>query len=247
MSEVPGSYFAYPHPQVTSRINFSLIFCPPPAGPKVGMQINWDLRSPTSSPSSVASPLATNPLTPPPSNPPTVGPSALPTAGPLSARAGCSRVVIIPKPVGEPGRPGSGGFNLEDILQNTYNWTKKDVETLLVRVYSYVSRYLFLISYSILQAYIHREATRTLRLDTSYCSQNQTLINKICEMAMDADHWPVLTNYDNCWPVRSALKLILKYKSEALRQVEGKRVAACIRDVIDNREKSHEPSSSDEV
>ncbi|PPQ81836.1 hypothetical protein CVT25_013476 [Psilocybe cyanescens] len=216
-AEGPGSYFAYTYPKVTARINFSPISRPPPAVPKVGMRINWDLRRVASGPSAavtapMAGPSTTNTsvthISVTVARPSNAAPANMPTVGPSSAPAGPSRVVMIPKPVGEPGHPGSGGFNLEDILQNTYQWTKKDVESLL--------------------AHIQKEATRTLRANASYRSQNQMLINNICDKAMDADHWPVLANYDNCWPVRSALKLILKYKSEASRRVEGKKVAACI-------------------
>ena len=35
---------------------------------------------------------------------------------------------LIPKPLGEPGRPGSGGYNLEESL----GWTKNKYEALLV-------------------------------------------------------------------------------------------------------------------
>lgn len=41
----------------------------------------------------------------------------------------------IPKPPGEPGRPGSGGFCVETTLVDTHNWTKEAVDDLSVCEY----------------------------------------------------------------------------------------------------------------
>jgi hypothetical protein len=38
----------------------------------------------------------------------------------------------IPKPQGEPGRPGSGGFCVEDELVKTHGWSKEAVKRLTV-------------------------------------------------------------------------------------------------------------------
>lgn len=39
---------------------------------------------------------------------------------------------LIPKPAGEPGRPGSGGFALEDTLIRDHNWLQKEMDDLNV-------------------------------------------------------------------------------------------------------------------
>lgn len=39
---------------------------------------------------------------------------------------------------------------------------------------------------------------------------------------MEEDYWPELKVYDNCWPVRSILKLALKYSTEASRRALAK-------------------------
>jgi hypothetical protein len=39
---------------------------------------------------------------------------------------------LIPKPAGEPGKPGSGGFSLENVLINVHLWAKKDYDALYV-------------------------------------------------------------------------------------------------------------------
>lgn len=40
---------------------------------------------------------------------------------------------MIPKPSGEPGRPGSGGFSVDEVLMETHNWSKESVDKLMVR------------------------------------------------------------------------------------------------------------------
>ena len=39
---------------------------------------------------------------------------------------------LKPKPAGEPGKPGSGGFSLENVLINVHKWAKKDYDALYV-------------------------------------------------------------------------------------------------------------------
>ena len=39
---------------------------------------------------------------------------------------------LKPKPAGEPGKPGSGGFSLESVLINVHKWVKKDYDALYV-------------------------------------------------------------------------------------------------------------------
>lgn len=46
---------------------------------------------------------------------------------------------------------------------------------------------------------------------------------------MDNDHWPILEGYDDCWPVRSILKLALKYTAEASRRASTKDTARRVR------------------
>jgi hypothetical protein len=52
---------------------------------------------------------------------------------PLPAEASApSPSTLKPKPAGEPGKPGSGGFSLENMLINTHKWVKKDYDALYV-------------------------------------------------------------------------------------------------------------------
>lgn len=41
----------------------------------------------------------------------------------------------IPKPTGEPGRPGSGGHCIDTVLINSHNWSKEALEKLTVCVF----------------------------------------------------------------------------------------------------------------
>lgn len=43
------------------------------------------------------------------------------------------------------------------------------------------------------------------------------------------DRWPALKGYHDCWPVRSILKLTLKYGAEASRRANTKATNARLR------------------
>lgn len=49
---------------------------------------------------------------------------------------------------------------------------------------------------------------------------------------MQDDRWPLLKNYDDCWPVRSILKLTLKYRAEASRRAAAKSAHARMRAIL---------------
>ncbi|KAF8890596.1 hypothetical protein BD779DRAFT_1469127 [Infundibulicybe gibba] len=108
----------------------------------------------------------------------------------------------VPKPPGEPGRPGSGGYCVETVLVTNYQWTKDSVRELTEAV--------------------RAAARRELNLTKSFRSQNKAAIRAICDQMMQDDHWPLLKDYDDCWPVRSILKLNLKYRAEASRRATAK-------------------------
>ncbi|KAF8809199.1 hypothetical protein BYT27DRAFT_7094651 [Phlegmacium glaucopus] len=116
----------------------------------------------------------------------------------------------IPKPPGEPGRPGSGGFCVETTLVDSHQWTKEAVDDLSDAV--------------------RAEARRTLDMTVSFRSQEKKLIEKICEKMVD--RWPELDDYDGHWPVRSILKLVLKYGAEASRRATMKETNNCLRSAI---------------
>ncbi|PPR03095.1 hypothetical protein CVT26_004614 [Gymnopilus dilepis] len=121
----------------------------------------------------------------------------------------------IPKPSGEPGRPHSGGYNLDDELGA---W---DAETL-----------------SAVNSYVKVLAKQALDLTKSYSKQDADKVAEICVsvgaqcllptcfnafVLQTARLYPVIEKYENHWPVRDMLKLHLKYTSETHRKQFGVR------------------------
>ncbi|KAK0460416.1 uncharacterized protein EV420DRAFT_1478202 [Desarmillaria tabescens] len=99
-------------------------------------------------------------------------------------------VKIIPKPPGEPGRPKSGGYNLEQTL----SWPDA--------IYQQVVNH------------VHREAHHRLETKKSFKNQSVKQIQAICDDAVN-EH-SILRVYENAWPVRDMPKLRLKYTSEKI-------------------------------
>ncbi|KAF8963377.1 hypothetical protein BDZ97DRAFT_1919816 [Flammula alnicola] len=133
-------------------------------------------------------------------------------AGSSSAGPSTPIQTKIPKPNGEPGRPGSGGYCLDSTLLNTYNWSQERLDRLASDV--------------------RKEAKKKLDMTKSYRYQNAARMKEICEKMMEPDLYPELQGYDNCWPVRSFLKLALKYKSEATRRVTVKKTNNRLRSAL---------------
>ncbi|KAF8889684.1 hypothetical protein BD779DRAFT_1520455 [Infundibulicybe gibba] len=81
---------------------------------------------------------------------------------------------------------------------------------------------------------VRTEARRALDMTVSFRSQKQESIEKICDKMMGEDRWPQLKDYSDCWPVRSILKLALKYGAEASRRANTKdtikRIRSALRD-----------------
>ncbi|PPQ70077.1 hypothetical protein CVT26_013411 [Gymnopilus dilepis] len=99
----------------------------------------------------------------------------------------------IPKPPGEPGRPNSGGYNLESQL---HGWTPK--------------------LFSEISGFVKNLADIQLDMTKSYNKQSRSTIASICSTT--ADHYPILSKYDNFWPARDILKMHLKYRAETSRK-----------------------------
>ncbi|KDR65527.1 hypothetical protein GALMADRAFT_148634 [Galerina marginata CBS 339.88] len=102
----------------------------------------------------------------------------------------------IPKPAGEPGRPGSGGYSIDDALAS---WGKEEV----LKVNKLVKKF------------------ADLKLDKtkSYSKQSGRKVNDICEDV--ARHHDIIRKYDDFWPIRGMLKMYLKTTSEVHRRGGG--------------------------
>ncbi|KAF8224622.1 hypothetical protein L208DRAFT_1109239, partial [Tricholoma matsutake] len=93
----------------------------------------------------------------------------------------------IPKPNGEAGQPGCGGYNLEDAL----DWDPKDFAK-LKKCVKHVMRE-------------HLDLTR------SYLSQSLALIHVVRDLVVS--QFPALNSYSRGWPVIDIIRLHLKYTS----------------------------------
>lgn len=91
-----------------------------------------------------------------------------------SASANYTMLGKVPKPPGEAGRPGSGGYNLEERL----GWPKKEYDEMVV---SNVHDLQWLVKLTILQKYIHEASKRELEISKSFKQQKTSIIDKICK------------------------------------------------------------------
>ncbi|PPQ89173.1 hypothetical protein CVT25_000080 [Psilocybe cyanescens] len=107
--------------------------------------------------------------------------------------SGSKLVKLIPKPKGEAGRPGSGGYDLQEELA----WSERTYEAVVNLVHDQAKK-------------------KHLDLSKSYSKQNKKLVKEICDEVKK--EYRVLDDYNKHWPVHDMLKLHLKYTSEAARR-----------------------------
>ncbi|KIK33353.1 hypothetical protein CY34DRAFT_99740, partial [Suillus luteus UH-Slu-Lm8-n1] len=96
----------------------------------------------------------------------------------------------------EPGRPGRGGYTLQEAL----DWNPK--------------------AYTKFKKFMHHLIEENL--DTTKCasSQNHALLKTVRDKAVDA--FPDLENYSGYWPLNDMIMMRLKYTSGRARQKESK-------------------------
>ncbi|KAF8869256.1 hypothetical protein CPB84DRAFT_1755305 [Gymnopilus junonius] len=75
----------------------------------------------------------------------------------------------IPKPPGEPGRPGSGGYSIDKVLVDDYNWTGEAVAALTEAV--------------------HHEVRTNLNVTVSFRGQSKEKVAEICRKMQEPDKW----------------------------------------------------------
>ncbi|KAL4066418.1 hypothetical protein V8B97DRAFT_1919327 [Scleroderma yunnanense] len=89
----------------------------------------------------------------------------------------------IPKPSGEVGRKGRGGYNLDEKL----NWDEEDLAKF--------------------KAFIQHQIDKYLNTMQSRTAQDINAMNKTCK------NFAILENYENNWPAMDIIHLHLKYLS----------------------------------
>lgn len=82
---------------------------------------------------------------------------------------------LISKPDGEPGRPGRGGYNIEEVLE----WQPKTFKKLKVRPVSYFSS-CPVVEFTF-QNLVHRLASSHIDQALSYSKQKPSLIRVVCD------------------------------------------------------------------
>lgn len=117
----------------------------------------------------------------------------------------------VPKPQGQPGRPQSGGYKLQDKL----GWNDTTYESI--------------------QSLVHKQAKTKLDTAKSFRGQDMKKIKQICDAVSQfrsfvinvrltliihkvRKEYPILKDYIRDWPTRDMLKLHLKYTSETTRR-----------------------------
>ncbi|KAJ2924030.1 hypothetical protein H1R20_g13066, partial [Candolleomyces eurysporus] len=109
-----------------------------------------------------------------------------------SSAIGSGGPALIAKPPGEPGRPNSGGFGLEQAL----GWPSRELKAL--------------------SEWVGKQAEEKLDISQGFSGQDSDAIEDVCILAIA--RFPALRQYELCWPVRSILKLKLKATSEKARK-----------------------------
>jgi len=137
----------------------------------------------------------------------------------------------IPKPAGEPGRPNSGGYSLEDSLAP---WGREELVKVMVRTKKISNNraVLELISNVDIHEENGRPETRSqeevqqTRLQASWLimwhsEPSLSMHISIHETPQLARNYPIVDKYEDRWPVRAILKMHLKATSEIYRRGAG--------------------------
>ncbi|KAI6096458.1 hypothetical protein F5141DRAFT_1067701 [Pisolithus sp. B1] len=103
----------------------------------------------------------------------------------------------ISKPSGEAGRPGHGGYNLEEQL----GWGDD--------------------SFKSLKRFVNKAIKKHLDVTKCRSQQHRRALDTVCDLAVV--EFPDLSTFENCWPVLDLIQMHLKYLSSRARQ--EKRIA----------------------
>lgn len=101
-------------------------------------------------------------------------------------------VALIPKPQGEPNRPGSTGYN----LKQTLNWRDE--------------------LFSEFQKFTHDQCNEFLDNTKPMARQDASAVKRVCDLVKSM--FSELERYDEDWPTRALIKMRLKAQSEAAKK-----------------------------
>lgn len=146
----------------------------------------------------------------------------------------------ILKPPGEAGRSNSGGFNLEKAL----GWEEEKYNNLTVRPQTNVR-----IGLTSGQKYLNDLVGKKLDVQKSFSSQKPEIVKDVIQIVSRLlrllkkevlkscqvnRKFKIEGVYDKDWPVREALKLRLKYTSEAARKQHLRKTDKTLKKVSEN-------------
>ncbi|KAG1875738.1 hypothetical protein F4604DRAFT_1680626 [Suillus subluteus] len=118
----------------------------------------------------------------------------------------------IPKPAGEPGRPGRGGYTLYEAL----DWNPKMYTKFKKNVHNFIEDHLDTTKCASAQSPALLKVVRD-KVNSLYRS---LVVNELMT-AQALNDFPDLENYSNLWPVNDLIMTRLKYTSSRARRKEG--------------------------
>ncbi|KAJ3833454.1 hypothetical protein F5878DRAFT_645937 [Lentinula raphanica] len=124
----------------------------------------------------------------------------------------------IPKPEGEAGRPGRGGYNLEATL----NWPKKRFKEV--------------------KGFIRTRTISTMNCSLSFSDQPLSKIQAIRDEAVIK--FPFLSSYENLWVVDDFLRSRIKYEKSSMKRKADAKLAEEAREEAKRRLTISIPASS---
>ncbi|KAJ7021939.1 hypothetical protein C8F04DRAFT_1273160 [Mycena alexandri] len=108
------------------------------------------------------------------------------------------------KPPGQPNRPGSGGYNLENYMVQLCGWTQDQ--------------------FAEVQGKVHALAGEKLDVSKSYQKQVPNTLTCICDAVKK--QYPITRGFDKSWVIRDMLKVYLKNTSETSRRRRPRNASA---------------------
>ncbi|KAE9382796.1 hypothetical protein BT96DRAFT_1010027 [Gymnopus androsaceus JB14] len=124
--------------------------------------------------------------------------------------------VKIPKPVGEVGRPGRGGYNLEVAL----GWQKEKFTRVKVGRASSVKSLILVTQWQCSQNVIKQLVVEDLTCDLPFSKQAMVKIQYIRDEALKK--LPMLEDYQDLWVVDDFIRCQLRYQHSILRKEKEK-------------------------
>ncbi|KAL0575277.1 hypothetical protein V5O48_006694 [Marasmius crinis-equi] len=107
---------------------------------------------------------------------------------------------LIPKPHGDAGRPGNGGYTLEKAL----GWSKPEYETI--------------------REYVKEKALKKLNVSLAFAEQPANVLQSIRDAAVR--RYSYLAHYEGLWVIDDIIRSVLKYEKAKIKKVQTRELLA---------------------